>query len=51
MARKYTKRQTVKQEGLNLEGVTALYIRVSTERQATEGNSLAAQEKRLQKLA
>lgn len=47
MARKLTKRQVVKQDGLNLEGYTALYIRVSTERQAQEGNSLAAQEKRL----
>jgi len=47
MARKLTKRQVVTQDGLNLEGYTALYIRVSTERQATEGNSLAAQEKRL----
>lgn len=45
MARKLTKRQVVKQDGLNLEGYTALYIRVSTERQAQEGNSLAAQEK------
>lgn len=47
MARKYTKRQTARQPDLNLEGYTALYIRVSTERQAQEGNSLAAQEKRL----
>ena len=47
MARKITKRQAVTQDGLNLEGYTALYIRVSTERQAQEGNSLAAQEKRL----
>lgn len=47
MARKMNKRQSVKQEVLNLEGYTALYIRVSTERQAQEGNSLAAQEKRL----
>lgn len=47
MARKLTKRQVVTQDGLNLEGYTALYIRVSTERQATEGNSLAAQEQRL----
>lgn len=48
MARKMNKRNAEKvQEGLNLEGYTALYIRVSTERQAQEGNSLAAQEKRL----
>lgn len=47
MARKMNKRQSAKQEVLNLEGYTALYIRVSTERQAQEGNSLAAQEKRL----
>jgi DNA invertase Pin-like site-specific DNA recombinase len=48
MARKMNKRQSGKvQDALNLEGYTALYIRVSTERQAQEGNSLAAQEKRL----
>jgi site-specific DNA recombinase len=47
MARKMNKRQSAKQDVLNLEGYTALYIRVSTERQAQEGNSLAAQEKRL----
>lgn len=46
--RKYNKRsQGEQKQALNLNGVTALYIRVSTEKQATEGNSLAAQEKQL----
>lgn len=48
MARKYTKRQMANQLALGEKvDVTALYIRVSTEKQADEGFSLDAQEKRL----
>lgn len=44
MARKTTKRiSKAKQTALGMEGATALYIRVSTDKQATEGYSLAAQ--------
>lgn len=42
MARKYTKRQAEKQARID-SGSAALYIRVSTELQADEGNSLDAQ--------
>ena len=49
MARKYTKRQSTIQLPLGAKApVTALYIRVSTEKQADEGFSLDAQERRLQ---
>jgi len=48
MARKYTKRQATSQLALGTKAdVTALYIRVSTEKQADEGFSLDAQGKRL----
>lgn len=48
MARKYTKRPTANQLALGAKvDVTALYIRVSTEKQADEGFSLDAQGKRL----
>lgn len=48
MARKCTKRQTAEQLALGARvEVTALYIRVSTERQADEGFSLDAQRQRL----
>lgn len=48
MARKYTKRQSVEQLELGAKvDVTALYIRVSTEKQADEGFSLDAQRERL----
>lgn len=49
MARKLTKRKaTAKQADLGLQHpCTALYIRVSTEKQATEGNSLDAQREKL----
>lgn len=46
MARKYVKRPGKGQVELNLEGCTALYIRVSTDRQV-EGYSLDAQRQRL----
>lgn len=47
MARKYTKRtQTTNQQAIPT-GCTALYIRVSTEKQADEGFSLDAQRQRL----
>lgn len=46
--RKYSKRvQAEHRRALNLDGVTALYIRVSTEKQAAEGNSLEAQQRQL----
>ena len=49
MARKYTKRQSAEQLALGAKvDATALYIRVSTERQADEGYSLDAQQERLQ---
>lgn len=49
MARKLTKRQSAEQLTLGAKvDVTALYIRVSTERQAEEGFSLDAQQERLQ---
>lgn len=49
MARKYTKRQSAEQLALEAKvDTTALYIRVSTERQADEGYSLDAQQERLQ---
>ena len=48
MARKSTKRiSKAKQTALAMEGATALYIRVSTDTQATEGYSLAAQHEKL----
>ena len=48
MARKMSKRQTGEQLALGAKAeVTALYIRVSTERQAEEGYSLDAQAQRL----
>lgn len=48
MGRKYTKRQSAEQLALATKvDVTALYIRVSTERQAEEGYSLDAQQDRL----
>lgn len=48
MARKYTKRQSAEQLELGAKvDVTALYIRVSTEKQADEGFSLDAQRERL----
>lgn len=49
MARKLTKRKALaKQADLGLQGgITALYIRVSTEKQATEGSSLDAQREKL----
>ena len=49
MARKLTKRKaTAKQADLGLQHpCTALYIRVSTEKQATEGSSLDAQREKL----
>lgn len=47
MARKYTKRSEGKQIALD-SGCTALYIRVSTERQADEGFSLESQQARLE---
>lgn len=43
MARKMSKRQSVKQMTLVSDGATALYVRVSTEKQANEGFSLDAQ--------
>ena len=45
MARKATTRTTkaARQAALGVGGATALYIRVSTDKQATEGFSLAAQ--------
>lgn len=49
MARKYTKRQSTEQLALGVKAdTTALYIRVSTEKQADEGFSLDAQKERLQ---
>ena len=49
MARKYTKRQSGNQMELGVkDAVTALYVRVSTEKQAEEGFSLDAQQERLQ---
>lgn len=49
MARKLSKRNNgAKQAELGLQHTcTALYLRVSTEKQATEGNSMAAQEAKL----
>ena len=47
MARKLIKRLPVKQLSLD-SGCTALYIRVSTEKQEDEGYSLAAQQERLE---
>lgn len=47
MARKYTNSRVAKQASLD-SGCTALYIRVSTERQADEGYSLDAQRERLE---
>src|SRR5215208_3101862 len=46
MARKYASEQKAKQISLD-SGCTALYIRVSTERQADEGFSLDAQQTQL----
>ena len=49
MARKMAKRQSAEQLALGAKvDVTALYIRVSTEKQADEGFSLDAQQERLQ---
>lgn len=49
MARKMNKRQSAEQLALGAKvDVTALYIRVSTEKQADEGFSLDAQQERLQ---
>lgn len=48
MARRYTKRTNGNQQAMGLQvDCTALYIRVSTEKQADEGFSLDAQESRL----
>ena len=49
MARKATTRTTkaARQAALGVGGATALYIRVSTDKQATEGFSLAAQREKL----
>lgn len=48
MARKLNKRQPKPQAGLGIKsGITALYVRVSTDRQADEGNSLEAQRDKL----
>lgn len=47
MARKYTNSQPAKQLSLD-SGCTALYIRVSTDKQADEGFSLDAQKERLE---
>ena len=49
MARKMNKRQSAEQLALGAKvDVTALYVRVSTERQVEEGFSLDAQKERLQ---
>lgn len=51
MARNVSKRQSKRDKQLALDsGCTALYIRVSTEKQADEGFSLEAQEKQLRAL-
>jgi site-specific DNA recombinase len=50
MARKLSKRTKATEQGaLLVDTCTALYIRVSTERQATEGHSLDAQRNELEK--
>lgn len=49
MSRKYTKRQSTSQPALGItDDCTALYIRVSTEKQASEGFGLDAQQTQLQ---